>query len=406
MLPAAWRDDDCDVPGVDDGNGDLVTRAARQLDALRRAVADSGDKSGRGLLATVELAWTEWGRRVETMEASGRQFETDRHAAAEAWRQAEAMLSLATNSIVASSLHLRGVPSPARRRRRLVTAPTHASPAAASAPLPAPVDDACGTIADPQYRFVPDHALTAFMFGRFQVFTRGGVIDTWHGVKPQTVLRYLVARPGRQAPRDVLVDQLWPDADPEVGRRNLHQVVYTLRRALRAVDGGMSDAIVHEHDSYRLAEHLDLWVDVAEFERRVGAARRLVESGDSVGALAECVRAEQLYVDDYLTDALYEEWTAVERERLRVMSVELTERLNSLLFDQRRFNEMVAICQRRLRIDATAEGAHRWMMRAYAGLGQRDLATQQYRYCTEALQRTWGVPPTPETERVYRSLLA
>ena len=44
------------------------------------------------------------------------------------------------------------------------------------------------------------------------------------------------------------MELLWPEIDPEVGRRNLHQAVYSLRRTLRSASPAQH--IVFDNECY------------------------------------------------------------------------------------------------------------------------------------------------------------
>ena len=369
MPYAAGRRDEPFAHPPDDGR-EPQAWAGVQLDALRRAV-EGGDAPGLdGLLAAAEAAHHEWLRRLDALQHCSRRLDDARAAVERARQRAEAVLERATESIVgAALLPPSGVEAARANDRRDA------------------VDD--------------DHALAAHLFGRFRFLVHGVPVATWHGVRPLTVLRYLISRPGRPVPRDVLVDHLWPDVGEEVGRRNLHQVIYSLRRTLREA-GAVPTVIVHEHDSYRIDDGAGLWIDVVAYDRALADARRC---DDADGALRGLLRADSLYTDDYLTDALYEEWTMAERERLRLSFLDLGEQLAGLLAARSQWRDVVDICERRLRLDAAAESAHRWVMRAYAALGQRDLALQQYRYCSEVLHREYGLTPDAETEAVHRALM-
>ena len=76
--------------------------------------------------------------------------------------------------------------------------------------------------------------LAVCLLGRFRLFRRGQLVESWQGSKTPRVVRYLFAQRGGPAPRDVLIDLFWPDVDPETARRNLHQAIYVIRKALRA----------------------------------------------------------------------------------------------------------------------------------------------------------------------------
>jgi len=45
-------------------------------------------------------------------------------------------------------------------------------------------------------------------------------------------------------------------------------------------------------------------------------------------------------------------------------------------------------------------------MRIYAAMGDRAAIARQYQACEEALESELGVPPSPETEELYKSLMA
>ena len=60
---------------------------------------------------------------------------------------------------------------------------------------------------------------------------------------------------------------------PAAARNNLHGAVHALRRFLRQARGD-ADHVVHEDGCYALAPDLEVWDDVAEFERLVREARR------------------------------------------------------------------------------------------------------------------------------------
>lgn len=370
MPYAAGRRDDAYARAQQQGPEPPAWPGA-QLDALRRAVEGRDAPGLAGLLAAAEAAHHEWLRQLDALEHCSRRLHDAQAAAERARLRAEAVLERATESIVGAAMLPSAGPEPARALDQRSA-----------------IDD--------------DRALAAHLFGRFRFLVQGVPVATWHGTRPLTVLRYLMARPGRPVPRDVLVDHLWPDVGEEVGRRNLHQVIYSLRRTLREA-GVAPTVIVHEHDSYRVDDGVDLWIDVTAYDRALAEARHCDDADDALRCL---LRAESLYTDDYLTDALYEEWTMAERERLRLSFLDLGEQLAGALAVRSQWRDVVDVCERRLRLDAAAEGAHRWVMRAYAALGQRDLALQQYRYCCDVLQREYGLTPDPETEALHRSLVS
>lgn len=268
-----------------------------------------------------------------------------------------------------------------------------------NAPLMASTVVPAHTVAFADCPAPPD--LAAWLLGGFTVTQRGVTVDDWHGTKPQTVLKYLLAHPDRPVIRDVLMELLWPGIDPTAGRRNLHQVIYSLRQALRQHDPDTS-YILFRNDCYLLNPALRIWCDVTELDRCIADARRCDRTGDINGAIAAYRRAEGLYGGDFLPENLYDEWTFSERERLRSTWHEASDRLGELLSNQRRWDEVIETAQRLVALDPLAEAAHRRIMLAYRAKGQRNLAIRQYRICAAALKRDLALAPSPETDELYR----
>jgi CheY-like chemotaxis protein len=66
----------------------------------------------------------------------------------------------------------------------------------------------------------------------------------------------------------------------------------------------------------------------------------------------------------------------------------------------------VEAATRLLLLHPTHEEAHRSLIRLYARQGRREAALRQYRVCADTLWRELGAKPEPETDRVYREVLA
>jgi DNA-binding SARP family transcriptional activator len=126
---------------------------------------------------------------------------------------------------------------------------------------------------------------------------------------------------------------------------------------------------VLEEGSYRLNADLRLWLDVDEFERHLEAGRRLEAAGDQDGATAEYELAASVYRGDFLTDDPYEEWPVLTRERLRLVFLDVLDRLSRRHLEQGRPAASAALCQRILERDACREDAHRRLMRCNARQG-------------------------------------
>jgi DNA-binding SARP family transcriptional activator len=266
---------------------------------------------------------------------------------------------------------------------------------------PVPADPLVSTIPSG-----PERTLDAavYLLGDFCLLLRGRPLDCWHGSKSQRLIRYLLAHHTRQVPKDVLIEVFWPTAGATTGRRNLHQAVYMIRKAVRAHAPEMQ-LIIHDNDTYAVNPDLDIWSDAEEFERTIAIGRTAEHTGDVSRALEAYRIAERCYRGDFLEDSPYEDWALNERDRLRLLYLEVANRLGDLLVAVGEFEGALQIGQRLLRRDPCDEHAHQRAMRCFAAAGQRSLVAQQYRACADALERSLALEPSPETTEVYESLI-
>jgi len=252
--------------------------------------------------------------------------------------------------------------------------------------------------------------LSAYLLGSFRVVIGQSMIEGWPGGHSRAVLAFLLAQRGKPVPRDLLMETFWPDSGLEPARNSLNVAIYGLRKTLRQA---LRQPVILFHDSaYQINPDLGLWIDVEEFEQHVRAARQYETTAAGPEAAAQAVAqaareyelAVSLYQGDFLADAPYEDWTILERERLRVMHLDALDHLSLAYFNQGQFGACISLCQRMLSYDACREDAHCRLMRCYSRQGQAHLALCQYQACFEALREELDVPPSPVTTRLYEQI--
>ena len=148
-----------------------------------------------------------------------------------------------------------------------------------------------------------------------------------------------------------------------------------------------------------------LWCDLDVFESSAAAGRLAELEGRSVDAVSALSCAERCYGGDYLADSPYEEWTVGERERLRLLYVDVANRLADLLLESGDIDAGVVVSQKLLRQEPCDDATHRRLIRCYGLIGQRNLVIRQYRAYVACAERLYGLGPSPETTALYRSLI-
>jgi DNA-binding SARP family transcriptional activator len=147
-----------------------------------------------------------------------------------------------------------------------------------------------------------------------------------------------------------------------------------------------------------------VWLDVEEFEKCVKSGQRLEDRNQLTAAVAEYEAAISVYQGDFLEQNPYEEWTVLERERLRITYLDMLDRLSQIYFSQEHYAACITICQLILMRDNCREDAHSLLMRCYSRQGQDHLALRQYQNCVKALRTELEVDPSPETTKVYNHI--
>jgi len=250
----------------------------------------------------------------------------------------------------------------------------------------------------------PSPTVALFCLGKFRVEVDGRLVDTRTGSKSLAVLKYLAGRGSRPTPRDLLLEALWPDTDPEAAGNRLRVAVHGLRRHLPHL-GSSLDIITYQDGGYLLNPTGTVWIDADVFEdlwRQGVRLERLGRSGEAAQAYSQ---AELLYRGDYLEEDLYEEWTLLRREGLRDAYMDLLGKLAASSIAQGDYGGCIICCQKILAQDPCREDAYRLLMRCHALTGQRARALRWYEICAATLRRELEVDPSPETAALHGRVL-
>jgi hypothetical protein len=160
------------------------------------------------------------------------------------------------------------------------------------------------------------------LLGGFSVTVNAAPVpDRWRLRKAKTLVKLLALAPGHRLHREVVVERLWPDTEPQVAANNLHQIVHTITRMMGPESITLSD------DVARLCPSGGLSVDVDQFDRAAAVAR-------SSGEITELQAALELWTGPLLPEGQYATW-AEDRERLTETHTAVTTLLGSKLLSPR-----------------------------------------------------------------------
>lgn len=250
------------------------------------------------------------------------------------------------------------------------------------------------------------HHLEVHFFGRFEILSRSKVLPLGHHSKALAILRHLVANVPRPVSQDYLMGWLWPESDLKKARWSLNSAVCTLRKVLGGAETLAVSPIrvVLKGGYYRLSTNVRVFSDRDAFDTLYASGQQFEKDGRLREASAEYEKAIELYRGDFLVEDLYEEWTAIERERLVTAYADMLKRLAVYYMRNGRCHESIRACYQILEKDRCDEDTHCLLMECFVRLGQRARALRQYRLCEQALGNEYDATPSPETQAFYTSL--
>lgn len=236
------------------------------------------------------------------------------------------------------------------------------------------------------------------LLGGFRLLKHSEPVHLRGGGKGEGLLSSLALRHGHTAPREFLLQMLWPDSDPALAAQSLHTLVYALHKALGDAIGGAAP-IVHTDRLYRLNVDAGIGIDVAQFERHLHTAEHFARDGDAERSASAYADAVRLYTGDLSSVA--DVHAVLERERLRSLYLSALARLSDHHYERGDYTGALNFALAILVDDPCREDAHRLAMRCYVQRGERAQALRQYQLCVKILRAEFDAAPEPATTALF-----
>ena len=230
--------------------------------------------------------------------------------------------------------------------------------------------------------------LSVRTLGRFEVCLHGKPMRFGRKAprKALALLKALIAFGGTDVPEQALTDALWEDAEGDAAHSAYAMTLHRLRSLLGDAD------LLQQRASKLSLNRRKCWVDAWAFERCTGRGT------DLAPATVELYGGSFLVEDD---DAV---WTAAVRERLRSRFIRVISEAAYEMEQAGQHEEAAGLYRRGLDADNLSEAFYQGLMRCHAAAGRTADAITTYLRLTQLLSSTFGVRPSTQTERLYRSL--
>ena len=237
------------------------------------------------------------------------------------------------------------------------------------------------------------------LMGELRITQGERVISRFQTQKTGALLAYLAYHLQQSHPREVLMELLWPESEPDAGRNGLRVALSSLRRQLEPPGVPAGALLQTDYLSVRL-NPAAISTDVNEFEVALQSAKKAHNSAEVRRYLEQAV---DLYAGRLLP-GYYQDWIAQEQDHLTNRYFAAVRQLIELLEQAGERHAALELAQRAVATDAYREEAHRDLIRLLAATGQVEAALRQFRQWEQTLQREFDESPTPATLTLVRQI--
>ena len=234
----------------------------------------------------------------------------------------------------------------------------------------------------------------------FQLFHKGERLDLPGGARQRSLLAYLFFQGQNLVHRDKIIQQFWPDHDPDCAKNNLNVAICNLRRYLEQFT--REEVICFQNGYFFLNQHLLIQRDIDNFLQAYQQGRAADSRGQAQVAAKWFQTAAQLG-SEFLEEFMQEDWTRQPREEFTEKLFHAQDKLSSHQIKCKSYETALTTLRHMLYKDDCLESVHNKIMNCYLALGKNEKAVRQYQDCERILLEKLKMRPTAETETLYHA---
>jgi DNA-binding SARP family transcriptional activator len=246
------------------------------------------------------------------------------------------------------------------------------------------------------------------LLGKFRLFADAQEIlaKRWKSKKARTLFQFLLyARSRGYVNKEVLMELLWPEEDPQKTAKRLHVALASLRKTLQPdlQRGTPSSYISRDNDSYTIDVGEEGWVDIDNFIEELNLAKQQENLEKSV---AHYLNAESMYKGDFLEEDLYSDWCIEARENFRSEYVQLLREIIEYYDGKKDYKQCIQYAKKYLKFDKYAEDIYQLLMTYYANTGNKAMVVKTFEKCRDIIENDLNCPISNETKNLYQKMIS
>ena len=244
--------------------------------------------------------------------------------------------------------------------------------------------------------------------GGFQVFRADSPMEEseWDRIQPKQLLKAIVSYGGQRIPKEILIDELWPEESPRSAEKNFKTTLQRLRKSLEPfTHKDFGSSYIHLHNNFVFLDPELCQVDINQFFSLLKMAEDKEKRGDVKAALSHYTEAMELYKGEFLPEELYAPWADKKREELRERYIKLLNKMANLHERQGTLKKAVDCYKKAIQTDPILEESYQKLMNFYSGKGMYNDALRIYEECKKALKKGLKSKPDLTTEAIHKKVL-
>ena len=244
--------------------------------------------------------------------------------------------------------------------------------------------------------------------GGFEVFQGDFPMDEneWKRSKPKNLLKSILARGGKKVPRDLLMEDLWPEGEYETVEGKFKVALHRLRKSLEPeMDKDFKSSYIHLKDNLVSLDEELCDLDVDSFSSLIKEGEANEKENDLKAAISLYTEATERYKGDFLSEDLYAPWADIKREELKRTYINLLMKLAQLHEARGEQEESISFYKKAIQADPVLEKAYQRLMILYSQQGMRNEALKVYEACKKALRDEIDTEPDQITVSLYKKIL-
>jgi DNA-binding SARP family transcriptional activator len=227
----------------------------------------------------------------------------------------------------------------------------------------------------------------------------------WDRSQPKKLLKTVLAYGSERIPKEVIIDELWPEESPTIAEKNFKTTLQRLRKSLEPfIDKDFGSSYIHLHDNIVSLDPELCHVDADRFLSLLKMAEEKQKKGEEKETFSFYAEALEIYKGDFLPEELYAPWPEKKREELKAKYIELLNKMAKLHEKQGSLKKAMECYKKAIQVDPLIEESYQKLMTFYSNKGMYNDALRIYEDCKKALKKELKTEPDSTTTAIYRKV--